>query len=47
MALRDSGYDGDITIEIDDKTYSNKLSREEKIKELETERIYLENIFGN
>ncbi len=44
-ALRDSGYNGDITIEIDDKTYSKRLSREEKVNELIRERIYLENIF--
>ncbi len=45
IALRDSGYDGDITIEIDDKTYSKQLSREEKVNELIRERIYLEKIF--
>lgn len=45
-ALQDADYDGDITIEIDDKTYSEKLSREDKIKELKKERIYLEKIFG-
>jgi len=44
-ALGDSGYDGDLTIEIDDKTYSKQLSREDKIKELVKERIYLERIF--
>jgi len=45
VALDDSGYDGDLTIEIDDKTYSKQLSREDKIKELIKERIYLERIF--
>ncbi len=45
-ALVDSGYNGDLTIEIDDKTYPKQLSREEKVKELMRERIYLENIFG-
>ena len=44
-ALDDSGYDGDLTIEIDDKTYSKQLSREDKVKELIKERIYLERIF--
>jgi sugar phosphate isomerase/epimerase len=44
-ALDASGYDGDFTIEIDDKTYSKQLSREDKVKELIKERIYLERIF--
>ena len=44
-ALEDSGYDGDLTIEIDDKTYSKQLSRKDKVKELIKERIYLERIF--
>lgn len=44
-ALEDSGYDGDLTIEIDDKVYPMPLSRKEKIKELREERKYLESIF--
>lgn len=44
--LRDSGYKGDLTIEIDDKIYPGPLSREEKIKELTDERKYIESIFG-
>ncbi len=44
--LRDSGYEGDLTIEIDDKTYPGSLSRDEKIKELTSERKYLESIFN-
>ncbi len=44
-ALRDSGYDGDITIEIDDQVYPGQLSREEKVMELGEERKYLEGIF--
>ena len=44
-ALDDSGIDCDLTIEIDDKTYSKQLSREDKVKELIKERIYLERIF--
>ncbi len=44
-ALRDSGYDGDLTVEIDDKVYSKPLSREEKIRELTKERVHLESIF--
>ncbi len=45
-ALRDSGYDGDLTIEIDDKVYSKPMSREEKVRELREERKYLETIFN-
>ncbi len=45
-ALVDSDYKGDLTIEIDDRTYPKQLSREEKVKELTRERLYLENIFG-
>lgn len=44
--LRDSGYKGDLTIEIDDKVYPQSLSRDEKIKELTSERKYLESIFN-
>jgi sugar phosphate isomerase/epimerase len=43
--LRDIGYNGDLTIEIDDKTYPAQLSRENKITELIREREYLESIF--
>ena len=43
--LRDYGYEGDLTIEIDDKVYPGPLSREEKIKELTEERKYIESIF--
>lgn len=44
-ALKDSGYDGDLTIEIDDQRYSRPLSREDKVMELCEEREYLEEIF--
>ena len=44
--LRESGYNGDLTIEIDDKVYPRPLSREEKIRELTWERKYLESIFN-
>jgi len=44
--LRDSGYKGDLTIEIDDKVYPGALSRDDKIKELTDERKYIESIFG-
>lgn len=43
--LSDSGYDGDLTIEIDDKALPGQLSREDKIIELIREREYLESIF--
>ncbi|NJD52621.1 MAG: sugar phosphate isomerase/epimerase [Candidatus Methanoperedens sp.] len=43
--LRDSGYKGDLTIEIDDKVYPGQLTREGKINELIGEREYLESIF--
>ncbi|MCZ7357738.1 MAG: sugar phosphate isomerase/epimerase [Candidatus Methanoperedens sp.] len=45
-ALRDTGYNGDLTMEIDDKVYSKPLSREDKIMELIKEREHLELIFG-
>lgn len=45
--LGDSGYNGDITIEIDDKVYPGPLSKEEKIRELINERKYLESIFND
>ncbi|MFZ3169287.1 MAG: sugar phosphate isomerase/epimerase [Candidatus Methanoperedens sp.] len=45
--LRDSGYKGDLTIEIDDKIYPGQLTREEKIKELASERKYLQSIFND
>lgn len=45
LALYDSGYTGDLTIEIDDKVYSTTLSREDKVMELSKEREYLEEIF--
>jgi sugar phosphate isomerase/epimerase len=45
QCLSDTGYNGDLTIEIDDKTYPVQLSREDKITELIREREYLESIF--
>ena len=44
--LHDSGYKGDLTIEIDDKTYPQSLSKEDKVRELTGERKYLESIFN-
>lgn len=46
-AIKDSGYDGDMTIEIDDQRYSRPLSREDKVMELREEREYLEEIFDH
>lgn len=46
-AIKDSGYDGDLTIEIDDQRYSRPLSREDKVMELREEREYLEEIFDH
>lgn len=46
-ALKDSGYDGDMTIEIDDQRYSRPLSRLDKVMELREEREYLEEIFDH
>ncbi|MDD5473704.1 MAG: hypothetical protein PHU34_06090, partial [Candidatus Methanoperedens sp.] len=43
--LRGSGYDGELTIEIDDKVYSRHLSREDKVRELIGERRYLKSIW--
>ncbi len=45
QALRDTNYNGDLTIEIDEKVYSKQMSREEKTGELREERKYLESIF--
>lgn len=47
IALRDSGYEGDLTIEIDDKIYPAPLSRQDKMRELREERKYLETIFDS
>lgn len=44
-ALKEAGYDGDLTIEIDDKVYEKPLTREDKIRELRLEREYLEDFF--
>ncbi len=42
--LKNSGYDGLITVELDDLGYG-KMSFEEKIKELKREKEFLEKIF--
>jgi sugar phosphate isomerase/epimerase len=46
QGICDINYNGDLTIEIDDKTYPVQLSREEKITELIREREYLEPVLG-
>jgi len=43
-ALKDTGYNGILTIEINDLVYKNPLSREEKVRELTSEREYIEKI---
>lgn len=43
--LKGSGYNGDLTIEIDDKIYPGSLTRNDKVGELVEERKYLESIF--
>jgi sugar phosphate isomerase/epimerase len=44
-ALKDAGYDGFLTIEINDMVYEQELSLEDKVLELSCEREYLERIF--
>lgn len=44
-ALRETGYDGFLTIEINDLVYERELSVWEKTHELSCEREYLERIF--
>lgn len=44
--LSDSGYEGDLTIEIDDKVYPGPLSRDDKIRELVSERKHIESVFS-
>ncbi len=41
-ALRDAGYDGPLTLELDDKKFSETLSREDKVRILKGERRHLE-----
>lgn len=45
--LKRSGYDNDLTIEIDDKLLSGHKSRSDKISTLIKEKIYLEQAFNS
>ncbi|NYT02520.1 MAG: sugar phosphate isomerase/epimerase [Methanosarcinales archaeon] len=46
MALRDAGYQGFLTLELDDKKYPNKMGKMEKASALRTESRHLLDIFG-
>jgi len=46
MALRDIGYDGPLTLELDDKKFPKTLSKEDKVEVLRRERRHLESIWG-
>lgn len=43
-ALRDAGYDGPLTLELDDKKFSKTLSRDDKVRVLRRERRHLESV---
>ena len=44
-ALRDVGYDGPLTLELDDKKFSKTLSRDDKVGVLRRERRHLESVW--
>jgi sugar phosphate isomerase/epimerase len=44
--LRDAGYDGPLTLELDDKKYSETLSRDDKVGVLRRERRHLESVWS-
>lgn len=44
-ALRDAGYDGPLTLELDDKKFPKTLSREDKVRVLRGERRHLESVW--
>lgn len=44
-ALRDAGYDGPLTLELDDKKFPETLSREDKVRVLRRERRHLESVW--
>jgi len=46
VALRDAGYQGFLTLELDDKKYPNKMRKREKASALRTESDHLLSIFG-
>ncbi|HIH44925.1 MAG TPA: sugar phosphate isomerase/epimerase [Candidatus Methanoperedenaceae archaeon] len=45
-ALRSSGYDGDLTIEINDLAYPKPLTRDDKVRELRAAREFLQKIYS-
>ncbi|NMB77538.1 MAG: sugar phosphate isomerase/epimerase, partial [Methanomicrobiales archaeon] len=46
-ALADCGYDGPLTLEIDDLTFSRPLPAEEKIAVLSRDRAFMQEILGS
>ena len=46
VALREIGYDGPLTLELDDKKFPATLSKRDKVGVLIRERSYLESIWG-
>ncbi len=44
-ALRDAGYDGPLTLELDDKKYPETLSKEDKVRAIIRERLHLESVW--
>jgi len=44
-SLRDAGYDGPLTLELDDKKFSETLSREDKVRVLWRERRHLGSVW--
>jgi sugar phosphate isomerase/epimerase len=45
LALRDCGYSGPFTLEIDDLTFDRTLTAEEKVAVLASDRTFLEHCF--
>jgi sugar phosphate isomerase/epimerase len=45
-ALRDIGYDGPLTLELDDKKFPGTLSKRDKVEVLIRERNHLESVWG-
>ena len=45
-SLRDLGYKGPLTLELDDKKFPTTLSQEDKVRVLRRERRHLESVWG-
>ncbi len=45
-ALRDVGYGGPLTLELDDKKFPKTLSKDDKVEVLRRERRHLESVWG-